>query len=83
MKCSSRYRSCGFWEWVEEPISPLVRSVMEVKAKKATEKKVKCLAIVIFFCCVVILLLMWKGKVADCNCSCTCCRHEVVSAISM
>ena len=48
VKCSSRYRSCGFWEWVEEPISPLVRSVMEVKAKKATEKKVKCLAIVIF-----------------------------------
>ena len=44
VRCAIPVRNCGFWEWIDDPISPLVRSAMDANVKKA-EKKVKILVV--------------------------------------
>ncbi|KAG9143985.1 hypothetical protein Leryth_013879, partial [Lithospermum erythrorhizon] len=57
VKCANGVYGCGFWEWIDEPISPLVVSVMEARLKK-TETRVKMLGVSTTICVVIIILLV-------------------------
>ena len=44
VRCANPVRNCGFWEWIGDLISILVRSAMDANVKKS-EKKVKILVV--------------------------------------
>ena len=79
VRCANRLRSCGFWEWIDDPISPLVRSAMDSNVKKA-EKKVKILGFALVSV-VGILLYVLMGRVGDeCKCNCNIGLYKIAAA---
>ncbi|GAA0184938.1 hypothetical protein LIER_32226 [Lithospermum erythrorhizon] len=70
VRCAYRVFSCRFWEWIDDPVSPLVCKVMQVKAQSG-EMKVKVLATIVLSCLVVIVFLVTFGS-TNVVCSCNC-----------
>ncbi|GAA0156767.1 hypothetical protein LIER_14178 [Lithospermum erythrorhizon] len=70
MRCSNRIVGCGFWEWLDEPVSPPVRSIRRDKLKQA-ERKVKILYALLLLCIFIVMMLVFgSGNVDDCTCKC-------------
>ncbi|GAA0144593.1 hypothetical protein LIER_35965 [Lithospermum erythrorhizon] len=70
VRCADRVFGCQFWEWIEDPVSPLVCKVMQVKPQ-SSERKVKVLAATMLICLVVIVFLVAfdpANVVFSCNC---------------
>ena len=65
VKCANG--GCKFWEWIDEPVSPLVRSVVDEKLTKS-QKRVKLL-FVLLLCCLVLIIQLFKNcNGGGCNC---------------
>ena len=79
VRCANPVRNCGFWEWIDDPISPLVRSVMDANVKKA-EKKVKILGFVLVVVICILIVVLRGGKVDACKCNCNFGMYEIVAA---
>ena len=69
VKCANG--GCRFWEWLEEPISPLVRSVMDDNLKKS-QRRVKMLFTTLLCCFVLIFYLVKNGNGDSCKCWLQC-----------
>ena len=62
--------------WIDKPISPQVRSAMEVNLKKS-EKKVKVLIISLLVFIGVLLSVIMSGKGDECKCSCNFAKFKL------
>ena len=76
VKCRSSFRKCAFWEWIDDPLPPLVRSVIDVKVKKA-EKKVRVYQVLLIVWSLILLFVVIRVKGDECNCNCSCSRYEL------
>ena len=79
VRCSNRLRSCGYWEWIDDPISPLVRSAMDANVKKA-EKKFKILGFALVLVLGLLFIVLMGGKGEECKCSCNFGMYEIAAA---
>ncbi|GAA0145575.1 hypothetical protein LIER_42869 [Lithospermum erythrorhizon] len=50
VRCADRVHGCQFWEWLDEPVSSLARSVMSEKLKKAERRNWILGSLLLFVC---------------------------------
>ncbi|GAA0139947.1 hypothetical protein LIER_35164 [Lithospermum erythrorhizon] len=81
VRCADRVGGYRFWEWIDDLVPPLARSVMDDKLKRA-ERKVKILGLFLLLCLSVVNLLLYGvGSSEDCISNCSCGRNELPSAL--
>lgn len=76
VRCANRVRGCRFWEWVDEPVSPLVRSVMSENLKKAEGRITVLSLILVFLFAIVVFLVFGRDCAEDFTCNCNCALSE-------
>ncbi|GAA0152603.1 hypothetical protein LIER_11042 [Lithospermum erythrorhizon] len=57
VRCANRVTPCRFWKWIDDPVSPLVPSAMDLNVKKS-QRIVKFLGLVMAASLVVIFVFL-------------------------
>lgn len=76
VKCGRRVGKCGFWEWIDEPLPPRVRFVMDEKLRKAN-KKLRILQGLLVVLFLILMIVVSRGKREQCMVSCNCGHYEL------
>ncbi|GAA0142126.1 hypothetical protein LIER_42705 [Lithospermum erythrorhizon] len=76
VRCANRVTPFRFWKWIDDPVSPLVRSAMDMNVKKV-EKKVKVLGVAMVVCLAIIYILFRGGQCEECKYSFNFGMYEI------